>query len=213
MIYNNNISHIRKGKIKMEKEAAIKSKKQKKVNLKSSVNDIVMISLFSALIAVCSQICIPTPPKFPPVTMQTFAIFLAGSMLGWKKGTLSVLVYIILGIIGIPVFAQLQSGIGVLFGMTGGYIIGFLLTAFITGLICEKLGKKLWVLIVSMISGLLLCYAFGTVWFMVVYGQQVGQISFWSALCICIFPFLIFDAGKIAIASVAVNRLDKVVKL
>ena len=193
MIYNNNISHIRKGKIKMEKEAAIKSKKQKKVNLKSSVNDIVMISLFSALIAVSSQICIPTPPKFPPVTMQTFAIFLAGSMLGWKKGTLSVLVYIILGIIGIPVFAQLQSGIGVLFGMTGGYIIGFLLTAFITGLICEKLGKKLWVLIV--------------------YGQQVGQISFWSALCICIFPFLIFDAGKIAIASVAVNRLDKVVKL
>lgn len=175
--------------------------------------NMVYIAVFTALIAVCSQICIPTPPGIPPVTMQTFAVFLAASMLGWKHGTLSVLIYLLLGLIGIPVFAQFQSGLGTLLGMTGGYLIGFLFTSVFTGLLCEKLGRKVWVLIVSMIGGLLLCYVFGTAWFMVVYGQQVGAISLWAALTMCVFPFLPFDAGKILVATILVNRLDKHIKL
>ncbi len=186
-------------------------KSRKRTN--KALLDIVYIAFFTALIAVCSQICIPTPPNIPPVTLQTFAIFLAGGLLGWKRGTLSVVIYILLGIIGVPVFAQFSSGLGVLLGMTGGYIIGFVLTTFFTGLLCEKLGKKIWVLIVSMIGGLLLCYIFGTVWFMVVYGQQVGPIGIWGALTLCVFPFLLFDAGKIVVATILVNRLDKVIKL
>ena len=99
-----------------------------------------------------------------------------------------------------------------LFGMTGGYIIGFLFTALIVGFMCDKLGRKLWVLIVSMILGLAVCYLFGTVWFMVVYTQKVEPIGFVSALGICVVPYLLFDAAKIGAAAVLVNRLDKIVK-
>ena len=145
--------------------------------------------------------------------MQTFAVFLTASLLGWRRGTLSVVVFLLLGAIGIPVFAQFQSGLGTLLGMTGGYLIGFLFTAVFTGLLCDRLGKKVWVLILSMVGGLLLCYAFGTVWFMFVYGQQTGPISLWGALTLCVFPFLPFDAGKILVATILVNRLDKHIKL
>ena len=99
-----------------------------------------------------------------------------------------------------------------LFGMTGGYIIGFLFTALIVGFMCEKLGRKLWVLIVSMTLGLAVCYLFGTVWFMVVYTQKVEPIGFVSALGTCVVPYLLFDAAKIGAAAVLVNRLDKIVK-
>lgn len=173
--------------------------------------DIVYISAFTALITICSQISIPTP--IAPFTLQTFAVFLAGCMLGWARGTLSVVVYILLGIIGIPVFAQFSSGLGTLFGMTGGYIIGFIFTALITGFMCKLLGKKIWVLILSMVIGLIVCYAFGTVWFMVVYSQNNGPIGLWTALTLCVIPYLIFDAAKIAAAAILVNRLDKIIKL
>ena len=194
----------------MNNETTANPKKQKKSNLKSSVNDIVMVSLFTALIAICSQIIIPSPTI--PFTLQTLAIFIAGGVLGCKKGTLSIVIYIILGIIGIPVFAQFGSGLGAILGMTGGYIIGFVFTAFITGLMCEKLGRKFWVLILSMALGLLVCYAFGTAWFIVIYSQKIQSIGLWSALSMCVFPFLIFDAAKIACAAIIVNRLDKIIK-
>ena len=114
---------------------------------------------------------------------------------------------------GVPVFAEFSGGLRVLFGMTGGYIIGFLFTALIVGLMCDKLGRKLWVLVVSMILGLAVCYLFGTVWFMVVYTQKVEPIGFVSALGTCVVPYLLFDAAKIGAAAVLVNRLDKIVKL
>lgn len=190
-----------------EKTTAIKTDSTKKLS-SNTIKDIAYIGLFTALMAVCSQIFIPTPPGVPPVTMQTFAMFLAGGLLGWKKGTLSVLIYLILGLIGLPVFSRFTGGLGVLFGMTGGYIIGFVFTTLTIGLITEKLGKKLWVLILSMVAGLLLCYTFGTAWFMVVYSNQTGPIGLWSALSLCVFPFLLFDAGKIAVAAILVNRLS-----
>lgn len=190
-------------------QASAKDGNKRRTN--KTILDIVYIGLFTALIAVCSQICIPTPPGIPPVTMQTFAMFLAGGLLGWKRGTLSVVIYLLIGLIGIPVFSQFKSGLGALLGMTGGYLIGFVFTAFIIGIMTEKLGKKLWVLLVSMTAGLLVCYVFGTVWFMVVYSQTKGTIGLWSALSLCVFPFLLFDAGKIAVAAILVNRLSKLV--
>ena len=175
--------------------------------------DLIYISMFTAIIAVCSQICIPTPPGIPPVTLQTFAVIAAGGLLGWKRGTASVLIYILLGVIGIPVFSQFSAGPETLIGMTGGYIIGFIFTTLVTGILCEKLGRKVWVLIASMTLGILLCYAFGTAWFMVVYAQKAGAISLGGALGLCVLPFIPFDAGKIAAAVLLVNRLDKHVKL
>lgn len=185
-----------------------KNSTQKKVNLRSSVNDIVMTALFTALIAICSQITVPSPTV--PFTLQTLAVFIAGGVLGHKKGTLSIVIYIILGIIGIPVFAKFGSGLSVITGMTGGYLIGFIFTAFITGVMCEKLGRKLWILIISMSLGLIVCYLFGTAWFIIIYSQKTESIGLWTALSMCVFPFLIFDAVKIACASIIVNRLDKI---
>ncbi len=183
-------------------------KTKRRVN--QTLLDLMYTAMFTALITVCSQICVPTPVPF---TLQTLAIFIAGGLLGWKRGTLSVAVYILLGIVGVPVFAEFSGGFRVLLGMTGGYIIGFLFTAFAVGLMCDKLGRKLWVLIVAMSIGLLGCYAFGTVWFMIVYTRQVEPIGIAAALMTCVVPYLLFDAVKIAAAAVLVNRLDKIIKL
>lgn len=196
--------------VKTERENTAKTP-QKNRHTNQRVLDLTYTAMFTALITICSQITIPTGKI--EFTLQTFAVFLAGAMLGWKRGTLSVLVYILLGAVGVPVFAEWSGGLGALFGMTGGYIIGFLFTGLIVGLMCDKFGKKLWVLIVSMVIGLLVCYAFGTVWFMIVYTQQVKAIGIMEALGLCVFPFLLFDGAKIAAATVLVNRLDKVVKL
>lgn len=177
---------------------------------KLTILDLTYTAMFTSLIVVCSQICVPTPVPF---TLQTLAVFLAGGLLGWKRGTLSVAIYILLGIAGVPVFAEFSGGLRVLLGMTGGYIIGFLFTAAAVGFMCEKLGRKLWVLGVSMMIGLAGCYLFGTVWFMLVYTQKVEPIGFISALGTCVVPYLLFDIAKIAVAALVVNRLDKIIKL
>ncbi len=175
-----------------------------------ALTDMIYIAVCAALIAVCAQISVPTPVPF---TLQTLGVFVAGGLLGAKRGTLSVIVYILLGMIGIPVFANFSGGIGALFGMTGGYIIGFIFTALIVGLMCDKLGKKLWVLAVSMTAGLAVCYLFGTLWFMFVYSRQVEPIGFVAALGTCVVPYLLFDAAKIIVAAILVNRLDKIIRL
>ena len=105
-------------------------------------------------------------------------------------------------------FAGFSGGIGVLGGPTGGYIIGFLFTALIVGLMTDFLGRKLWVLAVSMVAGLAVCYLFGTIWFMI-----SMHTDFVAALLTCVVPFLLADAAKIVVATVLVNRLDKIVKL
>ena len=128
--------------------------------------DIAYIALGAALIAVCSWISIPTTVPF---TLQTFAVFAILSLLGGKRGTLSVLVYILLGAVGAPVFAGFSGGLGVVLGSTGGYIIGFLLTGLVYIVATALFKKSLVVEIVALVLGLAACYGLGTVWFMVVY--------------------------------------------
>ncbi|MCD7836026.1 MAG: biotin transporter BioY [Lachnospiraceae bacterium] len=159
--------------------------------------DIVYIAIFAALIAVCSWISIPMAVPF---TLQTFGVFLAVYLLGGKRGTISVLVYILLGAVGLPVFAGFKGGIGALLGSTGGYIIGFLFSALIMWAFEKLFGKKLWVYALSMLLGLIVCYAFGTVWFMVVYARSNDAVSLITVLGWCVFPFIIPDLVKIALA-------------
>lgn len=171
--------------------------------------DLAYIGLFAALIAVCSWIQIPLTV---PVTLQTMGICIAAGLLGIKRGTISILVYIILGLVGVPVFAGFSAGPGVLFGMTGGYIIGFIFTALIVGLMVKLLGKKVWVYVLSMVLGIAVCYAFGTAWFMVIYTRDVEAISLAGALGMCVTPFIIPDIIKIAVATLICTRLNKYVK-
>ena len=127
---------------------------------RSKTYDMVYIAVFAVLIAICSWISIPMTVPF---TLQTFAVFLAVGVLGGKRGSLAVLIYILLGAVGIPVFAGFSGGVHALLGNTGGYIIGFLFSALVMWLIEKLFGRKTWVLGISMVLGLIVCYAIGTV--------------------------------------------------
>lgn len=179
---------------------------KKKTN--SKITDMVYIGLSAAIIAVCSWISIPLTV---PITLQTMGVVLISGLFGAKRGTLSTLLYILIGAIGVPVFSGFKSGFGVLLGSTGGYIIGFIFTALIVGIVSDKT-NKLWALILSMVMGILVCYAFGTAWFAVVYAKTNEPASLATILGWCVIPFLIPDAIKIALAAVLTNRLKKFVK-
>ena len=175
---------------------------------RSKTYDIVYIAVFAVIMSICSWISIPAAVPF---TLQTFGVFIAVGVLGGKRGSLSVLVFILLGAIGIPVFANFSGGIGVLAGPTGGYIIGFLFSALLMWAMEKLPGKKSVMQIVSMIAGLIVCYAFGTVWFVIVYGRMNGPIGFTAALASCVVPFIIPDIIKIALAYVLSRKLRKYV--
>ena len=172
--------------------------------------DLAYIALFAALMAICSWISIPTTVPF---TLQTLGVFLAVSVLGGKRGTLAVAVYLLMGAIGLPVFAGFSGGIGCLLGTTGGYIVGFLLAALVMWAMEKLPGNRSWMLTLSMLLGLAVCYAFGTVWFMNVYARQSGAIGLMTALGWCVFPFIIPDLIKIALARVISRRLAAAIRL
>lgn len=170
--------------------------------------DLVYVGLSAALIAVCAWITIPLTV---PITLQTMGVCLIASLFGAKRGTFATIIYIVLGAIGVPVFSGFKAGAGVLLGSTGGYIIGFIFTAIIVGLVSDKT-NKLWALIVSMVVGILVCYVFGTAWFAVVYAKTSDPAPLATILGWCVFPFLIPDAVKIVIAGILTNRLKKFIK-
>ena len=174
------------------------------MNNKLTAQDTALIAMGAALIAMCSWISIPTAIPF---TMQTFAVCLVSALLGLRRGMWAVACYLLLGAAGVPVFAGFTGGVGILLGTTGGYLVGFLFTALIVGLAVDKLGRSLPVLIGSMAVGILVCYAIGTVWFMLVYARRTGFISLGTALSWCVLPYLLPDAVKIALASALVYRL------
>lgn len=175
----------------------------------NTIQDLVYIGIFAAIIAVCSWIYIPLTVPF---TLQTMGIFTAIGVLGGKRGSLSVFVYILLGMMGVPVFSGMQGGVGVLFGKTGGYIIGFLLAALAMWAMEKAFGNKKYTLPISMLIGLLICYAFGTAWFMVVTASAANAASLLTVLGWCVFPFIIPDLVKIALALFLSKRLKKVIR-
>ena len=158
-----------------------------------TVRDMTLCAIFTAIIAVCSQIAVPMTVPF---TMQTFAIFCSLAILGGKRGTISILLYVILGTIGIPVFAEFTGGFGIVLGTTGGYIIGFVPMALVYWAAEKVFGKNLPVVIASMAVGLIVLYAFGTLWFMMVYTKTTEAVDFFTALKWCVLPFIIPDGCK-----------------
>ena len=147
------------------------------------IRDLCYISLFTALIAVLAQISIPLPGGVP-MTLQTFAVPVAGLVLGPKRGTIAATVYVLLGAVGVPVFAGFSGGIGIVLGMTGGFIVSFPLMAFLSGLGAGKNIKSplLWL---WLILGAAANYAVGTLWFM-----AVANSSLTAALAACVIPFI-----------------------
>lgn len=166
-------------------------------------------ALFAVVIAVCAWISVPTAVPF---TMQTFGVFLAMGVLGGKRGTLAVCVYLLLGLAGVPVFAGGTAGVGVLMGATGGYLLAWVLAGLVVWGMEAALGRKTWVLALSLLLGLAVCYALGTAWFMAVYARQTGPIGLGTALAWCVLPFLVPDLLKLSLALLAQKRLARFVR-
>ncbi len=171
------------------------------------VRDMTEIALFAILIAVCAWISIP---MVIPFTLQSLGVFLAIHVLGGKKGTAAVGLYLLLGLIGIPVFSGFRGGIGVLLGYTGGYLIGFLFTALVMWGMEHLFGRKSRIQVISMGIGLLIHYTFGTMWYIIVYAAQTKEAGLTAILGWCVFPFVIPDLVKLWLALILGKRLRKV---
>lgn len=168
--------------------------------------DLCYIALFAVLMAVGAWISVPAPVPF---TLQTFAVFAALVTLGGRRGLLSIIVYLLLGAVGLPVFSGFRGGLAALLGVTGGYILGFLAAGALYWLITAKLGDRLPVVICACIIAMATCYAFGTAWFITIYTAQTGPMTVGGALAACVIPFLPFDALKIALAVLFSRRVGK----
>lgn len=176
---------------------------------KMKTHNLVYTAVFVVLMAVCSWISIPMTVPF---TLQTFAVFLSVYLLGGKRGTIVILVYILLGAIGIPVFSGFQGGVGVLLSNTGGYIIGFIGISLVMWASERVGGNRIWIRICSMIVGLLICYLIGTVWFQLLYFRSTGTVEILTVLSWCVFPFILPDIVKMALAVLVGERIKKIMK-
>lgn len=192
-----------------------KDEKSQKVGGRYAMNakNLGYIALSVAILTVLSWVQLPLGEI--PFTLQTLGVFLVAGILGWKRALITVTAYILLGMVGVPVFAGFTGGIAKLVTPTGGYIIGFLFIAFIGGLsaeLCKKItGVKSYVFIgLGMLVGLLVCYAFGTVWFVIQAVRGGEKIGVWATLAACVLPFLPFDGIKILIATVLAKRLRNI---
>lgn len=182
-------------------------KKVKAKNIKTL--DMMHIALFVALISVCSWVSIPSTV---PLTMQTFGIFCAIGLLGGKSGTITIITYVLLGLVGAPVFAGFKSGVGTLFGATGGYIIGFVFLGMTYWIITSFFGEKTITMIIAMIVSLFVCYAFGTAWFVLMYAQNFKEMGVISAINMCVVPFIIPDVLKVLLATFVVKKVSPYIK-
>ena len=169
--------------------------------MKNSVKTMVAAAMFAALTAVCSQIAIPLPWGVP-LNLATLSVFLSGALLGAKWGFVSQLVFVLTGAVGVPVFSGFRGGLGALTGPTGGYLLGYLLAALLVGLLVQLRPHSKWMLPVSMVCGLAVCYALGTAWFMML--THTGLLA---ALSKCVLFYLPGDAAKIAAASLITARI------
>lgn len=178
-------------------------------SIKWDVRDMAYIAVFVAVMAVCSWISIPTAIPF---TLQTLGLFLSIGLLGGRRGTITVLCFILLAAVGAPVLAGFHGGLSALLGVTGGYIMGFLFSALAMWAVERIWGSGLVALGASMVLGMVVYYVFGTAWFMVVYTRTTGAITLGAALMACVAPYILPDLVKSALALTITARLRPYVK-
>jgi biotin transport system substrate-specific component len=172
-----------------------------------STRGMIYASMFGALTAIGALISLPLQPV--PVTLQTLFLYLAGSLLGGRLGALSQIIYVILGVIGLPVFSGGKAGLGVFMGPTGGYLLGFIAGAYVTGKIVEARKKPglVWI-VLAMLMGTAVVYMLGVTQLVL-----IGKLSIEKALAVGVLPFLPGDALKIAAASVITMKVKDRIRL
>ena len=164
--------------------------------MRNTSKNMVFCSLFAALMAICAWICVPVLDI--AFTLQTFAIFLTLGLLGGKRGSGAILIYLLLGAAGMPVFSGFRGGLGMLAGVTGGYLWGFLASGLVYWAL-ERFGK-----LPAMIAGLAACYTCGSAWFYLYTGGGL-----WLILLRCVVPYLLPDALKLGLAYILTRRLSR----
>lgn len=163
-----------------------------------------LVGLMTAIICVISPFAIVFPFSPVPVSLATLAIYFAVMVLGCKKGTISVLLYTLLGLVGLPVFSGFSGGVGKLLGPTGGYIIGYVFMAIICGLFTDKWPGRFFQRFIGMLLGTIACYVFGTLWL-----SLQANLSFSAALAAGVLPFLPADLAKLLIALLVGSEIRK----
>ena len=164
-------------------------------------------ALFAALLTLCGWISVPMGDI--SFTLQTFGVFLTLGLLGGRRGSLAIGVYLCMGAIGLPGFTGFRGGLGVLLGATGGYIAGFLasgLTYWLVTALFPKRGQ-----LPGFFLGLLICYALGTGWFCFAYLRGGGAVSLGAVLAKCVLPYLLPDLCKLWLARFLTKRIRPLV--
>lgn len=200
---------------KLEIEKSQKNGKRKKAkNKRDTIVELTRAALMTAVLCVLAPFTIYLPFSPVGITLGSLLLYLTGLLLGPKLGCISIFLYLCMGFCGLPVFSGFVGGAGVLFGPTGGFLIGYVPCVALVGVISEKTRKgKRTVLsfFTGMIAGTVLLYTVGVLWFLFVYG---GSASFSDAVAACVVPFLLFDGIKIGLATALhrpVLRLKKMV--
>lgn len=164
---------------------------------KLTVYQLTLIGVMTAITCIMGPLSLTLPISPVPISLTNLAIYISVFVLGWKRGTVSYGVYLLIGFVGLPVFSGFTSGPGKLAGPTGGYLVGFLFMAVLSGWFIERYWGKFWMYIIGMGLGTLVAYGFGTVWLSVLLKN-----SFTEALAIGVLPFLLGDVLKIAAAAI-----------
>lgn len=175
--------------------------------MKLTTKDLIMCAIFASITAILAQVSIPIPFSTVPLTMQVFAVTISGVILGAKRGFISQLIYVMLGAIGMPVFAQMTGGVHIIVGYTGGFIMAFPIMALVIGIISDKF-KKLNYILLAMGFALLINYIIGTAWYSLISG-----VGFKEGFIACVVPFIAVDIIKVFFAAtVGVNVKKRVLK-
>lgn len=183
--------------------------------MNSKVRNMCFVALMAAVLCVTAPLSVPIGPI--PITLAAFFVYLSGAVLGGTKGTAAVALYVLIGIVGLPVFSGYSGGLAKVVGVTGGFIVGYIPCAAIVGFCVDKLGDRTevkiaghgfsWIYPVSMLAGTAVLYALGTVWFVMQTGNTLN-----AALAACVFPFIPGDLIKIALATITASALRKRLK-
>jgi biotin transport system substrate-specific component len=169
-------------------------KRSVNMSLKFSIKEMSTVAIFSALTAILAQISIPLPFSPVPITFQIFAVYISSIILGSKLGTLSQIIYVLLGTIGIPVFANFSGGLHFILGPTGGYILSYPIIAFIIGKILEK-KQSFIITVLGLLFSLIVCYFIGVLQLSI-----ITKITIQKAILVGALPFIPLDIVKIIIA-------------
>lgn len=166
------------------------------------MKDMTKIALFSAIMCILGPLSLQIGPI--PISFTNLVIYFALYIMGMKKGTISYLIYMLLGLVGLPVFSGFQGGPAKLFGNTGGYIFGFIFLALISGFFIDKWPEKLWLHFIALVAGTAVCYGLGTIWYII-----LAKCTLETALTFCVIPFIPGDFIKIVLAMVAGPQIRK----